>query len=93
MHHLEDDELGFTRFEAPDAERAELLLRVAAAEARWWGRKRLSAWDMDERLVGRGVLRKRESINVPHAGWLEALEEGEEVEWCFIERFPLVIES
>lgn len=95
MQHLEEDALVFTRFEAPDAEQAERLLIQAAKEASWWGWRRMLAWDVDERLLVRceGVRPSLRSYNVPTAAWMDELGEDEELEWCFAERFAVVLEA
>lgn len=94
IHQAGEDALVFTRFEAPDADRAELLLRVAAKEASWWGLRRLLAWDVDEKLLKKGeVTPMARSFNVPLAALLDELETGEKLDWCFIERFAVVLES
>jgi hypothetical protein len=94
IHHVDDAALVFLRFEAPDARAARRLLRCAAEEARWWGLRRMVAWDVVEAVVaGTRATATERTFNLPVAAWLGEADSEDEVEWRFIERFAVVLES
>jgi hypothetical protein len=100
IHYLPEDALCFLRFQAGTREEARAIVAAAAEEARWWGLPRLTAWDMDEALLvdpetgeetWTGVRSSARTTCVAMAAWMD--EGDEKLDWAFIERFGLVLES
>jgi hypothetical protein len=88
-----EDALVMIRLEAADLHGLRLLLRAAANEARWHGVSRIIAWDIDEALLDADARTTERNFNVPIVAWLAVASAVKDVEWRFVERFAVVLES